>query len=69
MHPLTGHWSQRRPRRSVRARPLVPASSQYFKGRQTFSFDRVFGSDSTQIEVYNYTAKHVVEGALTCNRA
>ena len=31
-------------------------------GNHTFNFDQVFGANSTQEEVYNLTAKPIVEG-------
>jgi len=35
---------------------------QHSKGRQTFTFDRVFNWDTSQTEVFNYAARHVVDG-------
>jgi hypothetical protein len=34
------------------------------EGSSEFTFDRVFGHDSTQTEVFDYVAKPIIEGAL-----
>ena len=39
-----------------------PPYTQHSKGRQTFTFDRVFNWDASQTEVFNYAARHVVDG-------
>ena len=35
---------------------------QYSKGRQSFAFDRTFDWTTSQTDVFNYSARHVVEG-------
>lgn len=41
---------------------LVPLTNKQGQRKAAFTFDRVFGPDSHQEEIYNYAAKPVVEG-------
>lgn len=60
----TLHFEVRRAHNRQKRRLIIFYFAQHSKGRQTFSFDRIFGIDSHQHEVFDYSARPVVEDVM-----